>query len=326
MKNIIFLLLLTLTSCYSQDYFSVDKKVRQYPCFNNIDHLAIRILNDFDSDKEKVRAAYTWIANNIRYDTQKLNSFRINNPIWHLGKKDLEKQIKERELKKIQTTFYTKKALCEGYALLFNKLCSKLNITSLLIKGLTKTDVNDISSNRSIKDHAWNVVFIDNKWKLIDVTWASGFLTMPFKLFVKHFNDRYFFSEPKEFIAHHYPENSEWQLLDHPINKHIFFKKPLFHQDYYNTNIKLSDIQGGLISIKRKENINIVFDTLPKRKKIYYTSNNSSEKKLVRFKRINSQYIGKIKVTKKINNTLTLYHKNKAIIDFKLEIKNSQKS
>jgi len=322
MKSIIYLFLLTLTSSYSQDYFSVDKKVRQYPLINNIDHLAIRILNDFDSDKDKVRAAYTWIAHNIRYDTQKFYSYRINNPIWYFDEKGLEKQIKERDLKKIQTTLLTKKALCDGYALLFKKLCNKLNIQALLIKGLTKTDVNDISSNRSIKDHAWNIVFIDNEWKLIDVTWASGYITMPFKLFVKQFNDSYFFTDPKEFIMHHYPEHSEWQLLDFPINKQTFFKKPIFYQDYYNTNIKLSDSQRGLISLKRKENINIIFDSLPETKKIYYTSSNFLNKKRVRFKNINGQYIGKIKVTKKIKDILTLFHQNKAIINFKLEIKN----
>ena len=49
-------------------------------------------------------------------------------------------------------------------------------------------------------------------------------------------------------------------------------------------------------------------------------SSNDLQKKTKRFKNINGQYIGKIKITKKIKNTLTLYYKNNAIIKFKLEI------
>ena len=157
MKKLLFLLVIIYSSILTaQKYDTLDQKVKSYPSFNDINHLAIRIQNDFTNDDEKVRAIYTWIAHNIKYDVEKFNSFRTSYCIWYSSDKSLKKQIKERELKKIQTALYTKKTLCEGYALLFKSLCNKLHIKSLLIQGLTKTDVNDISSNRYIKDHIMN--------------------------------------------------------------------------------------------------------------------------------------------------------------------------
>jgi len=322
MKKLLFLLLIIYSSVLTaQKYDALDKKVRSYPNFNDVNHLAIRIQNDFTNDNEKVRAIFIWITNNIKYNTLELNPFRTPKTTWYRSRNDYLRKNRELELKKIQNTLITKKALCGEYSLLLKELCSILGIKSVFIQGLTKTDVNDISSNRLVKDHAWNSVFVNNEWKLIDVTWASGYVHLQSKQFIKQFNDSYFFANPKEFILHHYPENNKWQLLDSPINKHTFFKKPIFFQDYHNSKIKLSDTHSGIIPIKRKKYINIIFDSLPEIKKMQYSSNDL-QKKTIRFKYINGQYIGKIKITKKIKNTLTLYYKNNAIIKFKLEIKN----
>lgn len=77
MKQLITILFtLCLTYAYSQNYKSIDEKVKNYPNYDQIDQLVLRVNNSFDTDTEKVRAYYTWIAHNVTYDLIKYYSIR----------------------------------------------------------------------------------------------------------------------------------------------------------------------------------------------------------------------------------------------------------
>ena len=68
---LIFLLLnsIFINFTFSQKISEVDKIVAKYPkSFDSTEQLAERIEKDFDSDAERARAIYGWIAFNIRYD------------------------------------------------------------------------------------------------------------------------------------------------------------------------------------------------------------------------------------------------------------------
>src|SRR6218665_2479603 len=68
---LIFLLLniLFINFTFSQKISEVDKIVSKYPkSFDTTEKLAEKIEKDFDSDAERARAIYSWIALNIRYD------------------------------------------------------------------------------------------------------------------------------------------------------------------------------------------------------------------------------------------------------------------
>ena len=65
-------------------------------------------------------------------------------------------------------------------------------------------------------DHAWIVVRINEKWRLFDVTWASGSANTSREGNIKstnNFDDYWFIVNPREFIFTHLPEQSSWQLL-----------------------------------------------------------------------------------------------------------------
>lgn len=59
---------------------------------------------------------------------------------------------------------YGGKAVCQGYALAFQKFMDKLKIPCYIAKGV-------IYTNGTTEPHAWNLVQLDGKWYYVDCTW-----------------------------------------------------------------------------------------------------------------------------------------------------------
>ncbi|MFT7034644.1 MAG: hypothetical protein ACJA2S_003161 [Cyclobacteriaceae bacterium] len=67
----------------------MDKLVLNYPTnYVSVDSLAQRVLSDFSSPKEQVRAFYTWLISNISYDVPKANLGGDDLRIFYLFQKD----------------------------------------------------------------------------------------------------------------------------------------------------------------------------------------------------------------------------------------------
>jgi len=65
--------LFSLQSIIAQDYNKVDSIVNTYSKkFKSIKSFADRISSDFKTKKEKTRAVFYWIANNVTYDYKSL--------------------------------------------------------------------------------------------------------------------------------------------------------------------------------------------------------------------------------------------------------------
>ncbi|XP_062582841.1 kyphoscoliosis peptidase-like [Saccostrea cucullata] len=182
--------------------------------------LADYLIKGAKSDKEKVRAFFVWIANNIKYDTDAYFS-------GNYGNTNAESVIKHG------------KSVCSGYANLFEAFCKGAGIQVQVISGFSKgygySPEKPITPNRRT-DHAWNAVFLENKWQFVECTWGAGHLSNAGE-FQKAFNNFYFLTNPRHFIVDHFPfeHNDEefskkWQLLKNPISL-----------DEFNRNIKLSN-------------------------------------------------------------------------------------
>ena len=303
------------------DYNYIDKKVSNYPAFNNAETLTIRITNDFNTDTEKARAIYTWIALNIKYNDA-YNSI-YNNNIYNFYYTDYQKNrsLKKKEIKIIEYVLNSKIANCYGYSLLYKSLCNKLNIESKIIYGITKSNIKDIGIDRVIKDHAWNIVKINNKWELIDVTWSAGYQDMRTKKFIKSFNDFYFFTSPNEFINHHFPAKEKWQLITEPVKKKEFFSTPIFYSDYFNSDLKISNKHNGIIYItKNTKTITLYFDEIPKEPILNYIfENDLKAKKLSLKKSKNNTYQVTLKIKDNTAKNLTIFSEGEASIGFKIE-------
>ncbi len=96
------------------------------------------------SDYEKVAAIYHYICRNITYDNANLK-----NESYYLKYTPYAALIH-------------KTSVCQGYALLFYRLCLEYDIDSRLISGIGNGG-----------PHGWNIVRLDDKYYFLDATWDA---------------------------------------------------------------------------------------------------------------------------------------------------------
>ena len=178
-------------------YAEIDKKALLMPdsMTKSTEAIAAYINGNFSLDQDRIRAAFVWVAGNIRYDVP--NMYAIN--------------YYEKKEDKIAKPLQTRQGICENYAALFTDICQKMGIPGFFVEGYVKLD-NQISS----LSHAWCVARIDSSWYLFDPTWASGYMYNG--VFVSKINNAYYKTDPSIFIQTHMPFDPLWQLLYHPIS------------------------------------------------------------------------------------------------------------
>ncbi len=318
MRNFLYVFFFICSTALSQNYELVDKVVGEYPPFYSLNSLSNRIKNDFKTETDKVRAAYTWIAKNIDYDLGTYKKPRALSAIMYVTEKGYEIELKKRLKRKVEIALISRKTLCEGYSAMFVELCNLLNIESVIIKGVSKVDPSEINEYRTTKNHAWNAVKINNKWQLLDITWSSGFVEPVSGKWINSFNDFFYFTNPESFITSHFPQFNEWQLLDTPISLESFFEKPIFYAHYFKSNIELDENQKG--EIKVLENLIVLnFNRTNKNDNLYYTLSGDKYVKRLRVKKNKDDtYSALIRYKAKTSNILTLYINLKPAIDFKI--------
>ena len=324
MKNHILIILFTLTYQFSfaQNYKTIDEKVKQYPLYKNLNTLNIRVNNDFENDQAKAGAFYTWIALHINYDLEHIGKPKPFNVIFYRTLKEYQKKKRQADLKIIWKIMREQKAVCSGFSLIFKELCDLSGIESHVIKGVTKVNASEINSNKNIKNHAWNAVKINNEWKLLDITWSTGFQDLKTKSWVKDFDDTYFFMNPEHFLTSHYPEYSKWQLTEHKINRTTFFSSPIFYPKYFESGIKLSPYQNGLIKVlnTNKKSISITFEKIADTSKIHYKFSKDKFVKTLHLKQNKAnEYVATLKYKSNFEKILTLYVGIEPILDFKIK-------
>ena len=163
--------------------------------------LATYLTGPAQTELAKARSIFVWMAYNITYD---MKGFEANLLPDYRPKAVLNSKI----------------AVCEGYARLFHELCNEAGLRSEIIRGYSKGYGYSEGDIFQVTNHAWNAVYLDNQWRLIDVTWAA--LKSNNSRTSRPFNDQYFLAPPEEFIQNHLPEIPAWQLLSSPISKDEF--------------------------------------------------------------------------------------------------------
>ncbi|MFD0962064.1 transglutaminase domain-containing protein [Paenibacillus chungangensis] len=100
-----------------------------------------------ETDAEKVKAIYQFIITTIKYDEK------------------LAKTVTTDYLPDIDQTLSEKKDICYGYAALFGAMMRSLDVPTKLVMG----EADDIKTY-----HAWNEVFLNGEWVVIDTTIDAG--------------------------------------------------------------------------------------------------------------------------------------------------------
>lgn len=195
------------------------------------DSLARLINANFSTPPEKVRAIYAWITSHVAYSTVVFKPWvkYVYSPdpldtaaVWPSGDEMAARKIMRRRT-----------ALCDGYARLFKVLCDYTGVESAIVLGYGRGGRGD---GKFRTNHTWNAVKLDSTWRLIDVTWASGYVTCADD-FVAARNDRYYLTPPEDFIADHYPEDLHWALLASPPAMAEFRGMPFRSKNFYRYEV-----------------------------------------------------------------------------------------
>jgi transglutaminase/protease-like cytokinesis protein 3 len=214
--------------------------------------LTLKLTENYNSDVEKLRAIYTWIANNIEYDLKQAKKENIKTVEYWTEEERVMKWEKIRK-EEIKRTLRKKRGVCEDYSNLLKEMCHIIGIESNVIVGYGRTGKSEIGRKPGRTDHAWNSVKINNEWYLMDLTWASGYVDSKAKKYHKDFRKEYFLIRPKDFVKRHYPEDSRFQYLDTELTKEAFSEIPLISFGYYKYG--LNDYYPKKSQVDRKDKI-----------------------------------------------------------------------
>src|SRR5688572_1421103 len=218
-KSLLILITFVLlwNNLFAQDEFSKPDSIAANVNAAEISTLHNQLTKNLTSDTEKIRAFYSWIANNINYD--------VNESL---------KSSKDSRKQEPQAVLNSRKAICHGYAAVFLKLCNLSNIPCFMVSGYTR-----IGGEFDNSGHTWNVVLLNNKWQHVDVTWGAGGVNER-GVYTREFTDSYFLTNPKDFLADHYPFDPMWQLVTLPVTASTFKNSNLVYQNsatpYFNFN------------------------------------------------------------------------------------------
>jgi hypothetical protein len=219
---------------WSSDFSKIDWYVQSVPAAAP-DSLAKRLTAPYTTDLQKVRAIFRWIAEHISYRTR--INFRGSFALRYntdepeetdTAFKSLNRRVAESVLKKGE-------AVCDGYSRLFKILCDEAGIRSEIVTGYARTNMSR-GGVQFRSNHNWNAVFIDSSWHLLDVTWASGYISFS-NDFVKEFDESYFLAPPQNFMRDHYPEDLFWTLLENPPTLREFHRMPFRYTGFIKRRI-----------------------------------------------------------------------------------------
>jgi len=255
--GLIIILFCSATTLHAQEpseYRYIDQIALAIPSAqtNTTADIAAYIQKHFKTDEEKVRAAYTWVTGNIKYDKDSLH--RVI----------LEEDNNER----VTFALRRKKGVCENFAAIFSDICLKSGVQSFFIDGLSAQNGR---INR--EPHAWCAAKIEKDWFLFDPTWDAGM----------GFNGRsgktsFYKIAPADFIQTHYPYDPIFQFLNYPLNFNEYSKNISSNRknyfDYtdsikvYQNTDSLSRFLSQLSRIERNQWTPSLIDTKRKQLKL----------------------------------------------------------
>lgn len=222
----ILLPLLPNTANAQPEYEKVDAWADTFgQSFTEAAELSRQLTAPFQTETEKARAVYTWIARHIRYDCEK---FRHPEQVQFSGTtpEDIKLQQEKWEAGQIRQTLRKKRGVCEDYSRLFKVMCDAAGLESVVIEGWGRSFYQPFRKLSKKTNHAWNAVKIGGQWRLVDVTWAAGYTDERVKKFTAYFQSGYFLTPPDRFVEDHLPREEKWQLTACLVHREAFHLQP----------------------------------------------------------------------------------------------------
>ena len=247
MKFLLAILFFLPLRFYSQigerNFYSIDNKVGSIT-ISKADTLAKQLASLGKTDREKVRAIFRWITENIDYNVMRFSRGKKKPHLFYNEPDDSSVALPPLNERVAAKVLNTRVAFCEGYSRLFKTLCDHAGIKAEVIYGYARTNNN----RRFAVNHTWNSVFIDSTWYLLDVTWASGSVSYVNE-YIRQYNDFYFLTPPSDFIRDHYPEDLQWTLLKDPPVYREFAQSPFRYSGFIKAGLSSYFPAKGVIDV-----------------------------------------------------------------------------
>jgi len=227
----------------------------------NAAKLAEQLTSSRKTELEKVTAIFRWITDNIAYKPKRIGKAPVigtYSMIFFENKVEIDdSQFNSLDERVAEMVLLTKQTVCDGYARLFHVLCKYAGIQTEIITGYARSTLNKPVENFGV-NHCWNAVSINGNWHLLDVTWASGYISSKTNEFVKDYDEKYFLTTPEVFLNDHYPDDVRWTLL--PYTKvpeefrHSPFKQKSFAKyeisSFYPATGVIEAVEGDTIRLQ----------------------------------------------------------------------------
>ncbi len=257
----IFFLIISIP-CFSQqerdDVKKISRKERLSETLTPV-ALAQQLTLSHSNDLQKVKAIFYWITENISYRTRPTRSRKKASPVLVEEINDTA-ALKPLDERVAENVLDDRVAVCDGYARLFKTLCIYSGIQAEVINGYARTEATK-KIQRFRPNHSWNAVMIDSVWHLLDVTWASGYITWHGGEFVRHLDEQYFLASPEQFIREHYPDDLRWTLMADPPLMPEFRHSPFKQKSFSKYQITSYNPEKGVIEVSHGDTILIELET-----------------------------------------------------------------
>lgn len=241
--------------------------------FTDAAELARQLTQPYQTDIEKARAIFTWVARNIRYDCEK---YRRPEKVRFTAQTETElKTEREKwEAGQIRQMLRKKKGVGEDYSRLFKTMCAAAGLEAVVITGWGRSFYDPFRKLPKKPNHAWNAVRIDGQWQLVDAAWAAGYTDDRVRKFTAYFQPGYFLTPPERFVEDHLPFEEKWQLTPCLVSREAFTRQA--YSNSAQTAFRIGDYwpkAGQLIAQNREVEICIKLDSVPPA--LVVVSNNS---------------------------------------------------
>jgi hypothetical protein len=194
----------------------------------NPEELARALCKPFNSDRDKARVIFSWLANHLEYD---LEEARRNRPIqiMYKSQEDLKRQIEDIRRKRMSRALRYRRGVCNHYASLFETMCRAVGLEAGEIEGYVARDPGRIIRTSIQSNHVWNWVRLNGRICLVDVTYAAGMADMTGQTFTMEYEPRWFDVAPRTLIQTHFPDEPADQRLPAPLTAEEFTDRPFFY-------------------------------------------------------------------------------------------------
>lgn len=201
----------------------------------DIPSLSRYLVKGCQNDQEKALAIYAWVTSKISYDHE------------------VAEEVVDRTDQSAVATLRRRDGVCEGFSLLYRDLARAAGLQAEEVDGHIKSWDKWVVGDDDY--HAWNAVYWDGRWHLLDCTWDEGYL----------YEDdpaaglpRYFDVPPEQMLASHFPDEPAWQLrIRPPMTPRQFIHQCRTSPTFYRLGLECLDHEEYLLRFVRERTLRL---------------------------------------------------------------------